>query len=70
MEKIVVELNKGCIFAVCNEAPIKTHKMSNTKLQNRIEGLEISAALQRELGNTTRAEMLQATINNLTNDLN
>jgi len=50
--------------------PIKTHKMSNTKLQNRIEGLEISAALQRELGNTTRAEMLQATIERLTNDLN
>ena len=40
--------------------------MSIQKLQDRIQGLEISAALQRELGNTTRAEMLQATIDKLT----
>ena len=33
MEKIVVELNKGCIFAVCNEAPIK-NKISCITHQN------------------------------------
>tara|TARA_B100000780_G_scaffold72360_1_gene48493 strand:- start:607 stop:792 length:186 start_codon:yes stop_codon:yes gene_type:complete len=44
--------------------------MSIQKLQDRIQGLEISAALQRELGNTTRAEMLQATIDKLEGEIN
>jgi len=33
-----------------------------TKLESTLNGLEISAALHRELGNTSMAEMVQARI--------
>jgi len=44
--------------------------MTIQKLQDRIQGLEISAALNRELGHTTRAEMNQAAIDKLSDEIN
>ena len=38
-------------------------------ISSRINGLEISAALQRELGNTSREELLNAEINQLKRQL-
>lgn len=40
--------------------------MSQAKLLDRIHGLQITMELNRELGNTTRAEMNQSAIDKLT----
>tara|TARA_R110001606_G_scaffold67547_1_gene154500 strand:- start:254 stop:445 length:192 start_codon:yes stop_codon:yes gene_type:complete len=40
--------------------------MKQSTIINRIHGLEITAALNRELGNVTRAEMNQSAIDRLT----
>tara|TARA_R110002049_G_scaffold134716_1_gene294238 strand:- start:112 stop:297 length:186 start_codon:yes stop_codon:yes gene_type:complete len=54
------------IFDVSSKYKFKNNIMKQSKILNRIQGLQISLALNTELGNVTRAEMNRSAIEKLT----
>ena len=54
------------IFDVSSKYKFKNNIMKQSKILNRIQGLQISLAFNIELGNVTRAEMNRSAIEKLT----